>query len=54
MPKDFTNCVKNGGRVTTVSGPNKSHGLGKSQYVHYCILNGKTHRGEIKTKKEKS
>ncbi len=52
MPKEFNDCVKNGGKVTTVSGPSKDHGLKKDEYVHYCTINGKTYRGEVKKKKE--
>lgn len=50
MPADFEACVKNGGKVRTVSGPDKEHGLGKGEYVKYCVLNGKTHRGHVKKK----
>ena len=51
MPKAFTACVKKGGRVRTVSGPNKEHGLSKDEYVKYCTLNGETHRGHITKRK---
>lgn len=49
MPADFEKCVKEGGRVRTVSGPNKDHGLKEDQYVHYCYKDGKSYRGEVKT-----
>lgn len=52
MPKDFERCVKEGGRVRTVSGPNKLFGLKKGEYRHICFLNGKSFLGEIKTKKK--
>lgn len=48
MPKGFDSCVKRGGRVRTVSGPNKGHGLAKGEYVRYCFTNGKSYRGETK------
>lgn len=51
MPQAFEQCVESGGKVRTVSGPNKGHGLGKNQYVKCCVLNGKSHRGHVKTKK---
>ena len=53
MPADFLNCVKRGGKVRTITGPNKAHGLKAGEYVHYCILNGKTYRGEVKKSKNK-
>jgi len=54
MPADYERCIRNGGKVRTVSGPNKEHGLEKGEYVTYCILNGKSYRGEVKKKKVKS
>ncbi len=47
MPEEFENCVKNGGRVRTKE-------INDTQYMHICILNGKTHAGEVKTKKKAS
>lgn len=48
IPQDFTDCVKNGGRVVTKS-------LKKNKYIHICYdKNGKPHSGEVKTKKEQS
>ena len=44
MPADFDMCVSKGGKVRTMS-------LGKDKYMHICILNGKSHKGEVKTKK---
>lgn len=52
MPKAFERCVEQGGRVRTVSGPSKKHGLGPNEYVRYCTLNGESHRGEVKRKGE--
>lgn len=54
MPKGFENCLKQGGRVRTVSGPDKEHGLKKGQHVRYCFKDGKSYRGEVKTKKGKA
>ena len=51
MPAGFDNCVKNKGRVVTVTGPNKKYNLKKGQYKHVCILKGGFHQGEVKTKK---
>ena len=53
MPEGFDRCRSQGGKMRTVSGPNKLMGLGKNQYVHICIINNKVHRGEVKTKESK-
>lgn len=45
MPADFDKCVKEGGKVRTKT-------INKNQYMHICILNGKTYAGEVKTKKK--
>jgi hypothetical protein len=45
MPKNFDNCVKNGGRVRTKKLPN-------GKYMRICFLGGKSYAGEVKTKKE--
>jgi len=50
MPKKFDDCVKNGGKVRTVSGPSKEHGLKKNEYVRFCTINDKTYRGYVKMK----
>ena len=52
MPKGFEDCVKNGGRVRTVSGPDAEHGLSKDQYVKYCYIGDDSFRGEVHTKKK--
>jgi len=54
MPEAFEKCRRNGGKIRTVSGPNKEHGLKENQYVHYCVIQGESFRGEIKTKKKES
>jgi len=51
MPAGFVRCQKNGGRIRTVSGPSKEHGLSAGQYVHFCFLGGKSFRGEVKARK---
>ncbi len=53
MPKGFDKCQRNGGRIRTVSGPAKAHGLSKGEYVRYCYLNGESYRGHVKKKKGK-
>ncbi len=45
MPKAFTECVKNGGRVRTKK-------LSGGRYIRICFLNGKSYAGEVKTKKD--
>jgi len=54
MPEAFEKCERNGGRIRTVSGPAKDHGLGRNEYVRYCFLAGESYRGEVKKKKEKA
>ena len=50
MPADFEKCVKDGGKVRTIKGPNKQFGLQKKQYCHVCFLKGEMTKGEVKTK----
>ena len=54
MPKPFEDCVKNKGKVRRVSGPDKEHGLAKGEYVNYCVLNGKSYRGEVRKMEKKA
>ncbi len=53
-PAGFDKCVKNGGRVKTISGPDKKFGLSAGQYVHVCFPKGggDMERGEVKTKSQ--
>jgi len=53
MPADFERCVKEGGRVRTISGQSKHFGLEKGEYVRVCFLNGTMYRGEVKKKGKK-
>jgi len=53
MPKAFELCRKKGGKIRTISGPNKSQGLAADEYVHICILGGFSTRGHVKKKKAK-
>jgi len=48
MPKAFTDCIKNGGRVRTKSLPN-------NQYIHICFPKGggSSISGEMKTAQKK-
>ena len=51
MPSGFDRCEKMGGRVRTISGPNKRFGLKAGQYIHVCFdKKGNMHRGYEKTK----
>ena len=45
MPKDFEDCVKNGGKVKTKK-------LSKNKYIKICYLNGKSYSGEVHTIKK--
>lgn len=48
MPKGFTDCVKNGGKVVTKQ-------LKGNRYIHICYdKNGNSHSGEVKVRKKKS
>jgi len=47
MPKEFDDCVKAGGKVRTKT-------LSGGKYIHICYKDGKSHAGEVKTKKEKT
>ena len=47
MPKDFTSCVKAGGKVITEN-------LKGNRYRHVCFNKSGRHEGEIKTRKKKS
>ena len=53
MPQAFLDCVKRGGRVRTVSGPNKKFGLKADEYMHICFLGKKMYRGEVKKKSKR-
>ena len=46
MPKEFMDCVKNGGSIKTIS-------INKKKYAHVCIPKGggPSVMGEMKTKK---
>ena len=50
IPAAFNRCVNAGGRVRTVTGPSKEHGLKKNQFVKYCFRDGQSHRGHVHTK----
>jgi hypothetical protein len=53
MPEAFEKCRRNGGRVRTVSGPDKAFDLKEGQYRHVCFIGGAMHLGEVKTKQKK-
>jgi len=53
MPEAFDKCVRNRGRVRTVSGPSKQFGLANGQYRRICFIEGESHLGHIKHKKVK-
>ena len=53
MPRAFENCIKKGGRVKRISGPNKKFGLKAGEYINVCFLNDKMYRGEKHKKKKK-
>jgi len=50
VPEAFTNCVKKGGRVRRISGPDAKYGLSKNQWVNVCFIGGQMHRGHVHTK----
>ena len=45
MPEAFEKCVKDGGRVRTKK-------LSGGRYIKICFKDGKSHAGEVHTKKE--
>jgi putative hemolysin len=45
MPQDFTECVKNGGKVRTIQ-------LKGGKYMHVCYDKNGSHSGEVKEKKD--
>lgn len=45
MPESFERCRKAGGKVRTVSGPQKKLGLSDGEYLPICIKDGKTFPG---------
>lgn len=53
MPEVFDKCVRNKGRVRTVSGPSEQFGLARGQYRRICFINGGSHLGHVKTKEKK-
>jgi hypothetical protein len=51
MPAEFDACRAAGGKIRTISGPNKQYGLNDNQYMHICIKkNGGVVLGEKKEK----
>lgn len=52
MPEEFENCVKQGGKVRTVTGPNAMFNLKKGEYRHICFIDGKMFLGEKKRRKK--
>lgn len=44
MPREFENCVKNGGKIRTKKLPN-------GKYIKLCFLRGQSFSGEVHTKK---
>lgn len=53
MPKEYLDCIRRGGRVRTISGPNIMFNLKKGEYRHICFLDGKMSLGEKKQKEIK-
>lgn len=47
MPTEFDSCVKKGGKVRTKR-------VNKTQYMHLCIMGGKSYPGEVKNYKKLS
>ena len=52
MPEAFEKCIKEGGRVRTMTGPDKEHGLAEGEYMHICYQGDKSYAGEVKKKKK--
>jgi len=54
MPAGFDNCVSNGGKVRTITGPRSAPKLASGEYIHVCSLGGKTYFGHKKKNKGNS
>jgi hypothetical protein len=52
MPENFDKCVKNGGDVRTVSGPDKHFDLKEGEYRKVCWKNGEAVWGHKERKKK--
>ena len=50
-PLSFEKCVLGKGRVFTVKGPNKQHGLKADEYCRYCVKGGKSFKGAVSKSK---
>lgn len=51
MPKAFEDCRKAGGRIRTISGPNKRLGLKDDEFMRVCFReSGEMVKGEKKRK----
>jgi len=46
MPRAFTQCVRQGGRVRTKK-------LSGDRYLHICFKGGRSYAGEVKKKRKK-
>ena len=53
MPASFDKCKASGGRVRTISGPNKDYGLKAGEYLHVCAIGNEVHRGYVKNKQSR-
>lgn len=53
MPAAFERCRAGGGRIRTISGPNKQFNLSAGQYAHVCFDSRGAHRGHVKVKKDR-
>jgi len=53
MPAGFDNCVKQGGKVRTVTGPHKKMEYPQEAMFMSAFLKVKVHRGEVKQKQKK-
>lgn len=50
MPKEFEDCISKGGKVRTISGPNKLYNIGKGEYIKICVHGNKVYRGHTHKK----
>ena len=56
MPESFDKCVRNGGKVRRITGPNKKYAVPAGYYRNICIdKDGGVHLGKLhKTKKKEA
>ena len=50
MSEEFNKCVRNGGSVRRIDGPNTTYGLKEGEYVEICTRAGESFKSDIRKK----